>query len=157
MTLVCLAFLISLHSRLFFLSPFYPPTLAFLALFRPSLFLPVLRSFSFLSVCLGVLSLIRAFGPSWRPTPLNSSMSALHLHCLFTATSMHCYWHCPTPQCFILLTLTYLLLLAAASAAAASVTVFFFCVWLGLCLLSLQSVHVNVKWNCNSAVYVALC
>lgn len=32
-----------------------------------------------LSVCLGVLSLIRAFGPSWQPTPLNSSMSAPHL------------------------------------------------------------------------------
>uniref|UniRef100_A0A1A8F2F4 Myelin transcription factor 1b n=1 Tax=Nothobranchius korthausae TaxID=1143690 RepID=A0A1A8F2F4_9TELE len=25
-------------------------------------------------ICLGVLSLIRAFGPSWRPTPLNSSV-----------------------------------------------------------------------------------
>lgn len=37
------------------------------------------------SVYLGVLSLIRASGPSWQHTPLNSSMSALHLHCLLTA------------------------------------------------------------------------
>lgn len=49
------------------------------------------------SVCLGVLSLIRAFGPSWRPTPLNSSMFAptpplpvsLPLHCTATDTVHH--------------------------------------------------------------------
>lgn len=120
MTLVCLAFLISLYSHLSplsfqpLLTPCFPP-------FRPSLPLPVFS----LSVYLGVLSLIRAFGPSWRPTPLNSSMSALHLHCLLASTSAHCYWHCPAPQHFILLTLTYLLLLAAFFTTAASVMVVF--------------------------------
>lgn len=63
-------------TQFFLLSPFNP--------FPGPFFLPLL--FSFLSVCLGVLSLIRAFAPSWRPTPLNSSMSALHLHFLLAAT-----------------------------------------------------------------------
>lgn len=120
MTLVCLAFLISLYSHLSALS-FQPPLTPCFPPFHLSLPLPVFS----LSVCLGVLSLIRAFGPSWRPTPLNSSMSALHLHCLFAATSAHCYWHCPAPERFILLTLTYLLLLAAFCATAASDMVVF--------------------------------
>lgn len=136
MTLVCLAFLISLHSRL-------PPSLT-LAVPRPSsLLLPVLRSFSFLSVCLGVLSLIRAFGPSWRPTPLNSSMCALHLHCLFTAL---------TPS--VRPTMLHSADVNASFVAAC------FCIcrgvffWLGLCLLSPQSVHVDVDRSCHSVVYI---
>lgn len=147
MTLVCLLFLISLHSclsSLSFQSPHtHSPRLPF-SPFSPS----VLHSFSSLSVCLGVLSLIRAFGPSWQPTPLNSSMSAtpsLPFHCHLNALLRHR----PTPQRFSLPTLTSLLLLPL-------LLLFFFCIFLGLCLLSLQSVQVNVKWSCNSIVHMAV-
>lgn len=118
-------------------------------LFPSSLLLPLLHSFFSLSVCLGVLSLIRAFGPSWRPTPLNSSMSALHLHCLFTATYFSAL--------LLALTLSSTTMLHFAEVNLSCVAVcclcccyishgvFFFLIWLGLCLLSLQPVLVNVN------------
>lgn len=91
-----------------------PRRLAFLS---SSLFCSLSSILSFLaspplSVCLGVLSLIRAFGPSWRPTPLNSSMSALRFQ-----TS-------PASACAAMLTLACVLLLSSVFFSFACFTCF---------------------------------
>ena len=79
LSLSLLFFSILLHRRPLFLFTF------FLGLCTSPLLLPApppLPPFS-PSVYLGVLSLIRAFAPSWRPTRLSSSMSSFNLTCPF--------------------------------------------------------------------------
>lgn len=157
MTLVCLAFLISLHSLSFFslLSlPSHSPRPLFSSFSSsayPSLFFLLSLSLSGCPLAdKSLRSLMAAHTPELKYV---CSTPSLPSHCHFNALLL-------TPSngtmlYFADVNLSFVTGCCLCCCYLCHSVFFFFCIRLGLCLLLLQSVHIDVKWQCRSDDVIA--
>lgn len=146
MTLVCRAFLISLHScRCLFSTPLLLP------LFCPSSFSLSLPSLSLSGCPLADKSLRSLMAANTPELKYVCSTSSLPFHCHFKCTATdtvqrHNAFFCWRSLIFCCWLLPRLLHLSRCYSVSG----------LGYACFSLQSAHVNVKWDCSSVLYVRL-